>query len=86
VTFSKTGHTMYYQDRAFRSLASNEPRPNYYDIATGAEYWISRPKRDGFDHLDDDAAPAEIDADVLEEYWTKVRGRPDRVTETVATP
>ena len=50
VTFSKTGRTIYYRGREFRSLDGGGFKANYYDCVTGEEHWISGPKKDGSDH------------------------------------
>lgn len=84
VTFSKTGRTIYYQGQEFASLRGSGFKANYYDVATGAEYWISGPKRDGSDRLYGERIPVEIDDDVREEYWTEIRRQPDRADERVA--
>jgi hypothetical protein len=82
VSFSKTGRTLYYGGKSFRSLRGI--KANYYDIESGEEYWISGPHKDGSDRLYGEAAPVEIDDDVREEYWTEIRGQPTRVNETIA--
>jgi hypothetical protein len=53
-------------------------------VATGDEYWVSGPKRDGTDRLYGERIPVAIDDDVREEYWTEVRGRPARSHERTA--
>ncbi len=73
VTFSKTGATMYYQGKEFRSLKGRGFKANYYEVESGDEYWISGPRKDGCDALYDTNIAAEIDEDVREEYGTKVR-------------
>jgi hypothetical protein len=84
VTFSKTGRTIYYRGQEFRSLNGAGFKANYYDVATGEEYWISGPKKDGSDRLYGERIPVEIDDDVREEYWTAIRGQPSRATESVS--
>jgi len=84
VWFSKTGRTVYYQGRAFQSLKGGGFKANYYDVATGEEFWISGPKKDGGDRLHGQGIPVEIDDDVREEYWRDIRGLPDRSQESVA--
>ena len=50
---------------------------------TGAEYWISGPRRDGLDRLySKSALVVEIDADVREEYWTEIRKKPEHKSES----
>jgi hypothetical protein len=74
VSFSSTGKTIYYGDRTLAPLNGFALKANYYDQQTLEEFWVSNPRRDGTDSL----LPAivEIDADVREEYWTKIRRQP----------
>ena len=81
VTFSKTGRTLYYRGQSFRSLKGRGFKANYYDVATGEEYWISGPHRDGEDRLYGGRTPVEIDDDVRAEYWRDIRGQPERATQ-----
>ena len=75
VTFSKTGKTLYYRGRKFASLDGRGFKANYFDEETGEHYWISGCKKDGTDALY--STTVEIDEDVREEYWTKIRNRPE---------
>lgn len=84
VSFSKTGRTLYYDGRAFQSLKGQGFKANYLDIETGEEYWISGCKKDGSDRLYGERNPIEIDDDVREEYWTEIRGAPERAHESIA--
>ena len=84
VSFSKTGRTLYYDGRSFRSLKGSGVKANYYDVDTLEEYWISGPRKDGRDRLYGEAAPVEIDGDVRVAYWTGIRGEPSRSGETLA--
>ena len=74
VTFSKSGQTIYYAGRTLRTLNGQGFKSNYFDIATDEEFWISGCKKRGGDRLY--GGTIEIDADVREEYWIKVRGLP----------
>lgn len=76
VTFSKTGKTLHYAGKAFQSLKGGGCKANYYDIDSGDEYWISGPRHDGADRLYANL-PVSIEEDVREEYWTKIRKRPE---------
>jgi hypothetical protein len=78
VTFSKTGKTIHYQDKRFKSLKGGGFKSNYYDVESGEEYWISGPGKDGQDRLYAGGAPVEIDEDIREEYWTKIRKDPGK--------
>lgn len=81
VTFSKTGKTLYYQGRTFQSLKGRGFKSNFYDVATGEEYWISGPRKDGGDRLYGGRDLVEIDPDVRLEYWRDIRGLPERGTD-----
>jgi hypothetical protein len=82
VTFSKTGSTLYYLDCAFQSLKGGY-KANYFEIETGESYWISGPKKNGQDRLYGERVGVEIDEDVREEYWTKIRNLPEMKRKSV---
>ena len=84
VTFSKTGRTLTYGGRSFRSLKGAGFKANFFDVETGEEFWISGPRRDGRDRLYGEPVAVEIDEDVREEYWIEIRGRPSRADDPVA--
>lgn len=71
VTFSKTGKSIYYRGRMYQSLAGSGFKANYFDSETGEQFWISGCKKNGEDRLY--GGTVEIDEDVREEYWTKIR-------------
>ncbi|HLK56175.1 MAG TPA: hypothetical protein VKU00_06410 [Chthonomonadaceae bacterium] len=77
VTYSKSHRTIYYRGKAFHSLNGADFKSNYYDIATGEEYWISGCKRDGSDRLYGERIPVEIDEDARREYWITIRKQPE---------
>jgi hypothetical protein len=73
VTYSKTCKTIYYKGKAFRSLKGYGFKSNYYDVATGEEYWISGFRKDRQDRLYGGGLHnVEIDDDVREEYLRQV--------------
>ena len=84
VTFNRTFHTIYYGTQVFHRLLSGGFKANYYDEATGEEYWISGCKRRGGDRMYGSALPTEIDEDARMEYWRDIRGQPERVHEPAA--
>jgi hypothetical protein len=48
----------------------------------GEEYWVSGPKEGGSDRLFGGRTPViHIDEDVREEYWLRIRNRPERVND-----
>lgn len=83
--FNKTARTIFYRDHIFRRIVGGGFKSNYYDEATGEDYWISGPKRKGGDRLYGSALPVEIDEDVRREYWRDIRGQPERMGESVTT-
>jgi len=78
VRFSKAGKTLYYGEQTFKSLRGSGFKANFYEVETREEYWISGPRKDGADRLYGERVAVEIDEDVRQEYWTKIRGMPDR--------
>jgi hypothetical protein len=74
VTFSKTGKSIYYRGRMYQSLGGSGFKANYFDSETGDQFWISGCKKNGEDRLY--GGTVEIDDDVREEYWTRIRSQP----------
>ena len=77
VTFSKSGKSIYYKEKEFRSLKGKGFKSNYFEVSSGDEYWISGPKKNGEDRLYGERIPIEIDEDVREEYWIEIRQKPE---------
>jgi hypothetical protein len=75
VTLSKTGSSLWYKGRHFHSLNGSGFKANYADSETMEQYWISGCKKDGTDALY--STTVEIDDDVREEYWLKIRNKPE---------
>jgi len=75
VIYSKTGKTIYYGGREFASLNGSGFKANFFDVATGEQYWISGCRKDGNDALY--STSITIDDDVREEYWTNIRKKPE---------
>jgi len=75
VTFSKTGKTIYYSGKSFKSLDGHGYKTNHSDEETGEEYWISGPRKDGQDTLY--PGIVEINDDVREVYWIEIRKQPE---------
>ncbi len=84
VTFSRTGKTLYYRGKKLQSLKGAGFKSNYYDLASGEDYWISGCKKDGSDRLYGERVPIKIDDDVREEYWKDIRKLPERKDEYFA--
>ena len=49
VEFSKSGQTIYFNDKALKKLKNPGINANHFDIETGEEYWISGVKKNGQD-------------------------------------
>jgi hypothetical protein len=79
VTFSKSGRSVYYRGRRYKTFKGGF-KANYYDTETGAEVWITGCKKRGGDRLY--SGTIEIDEDVREQYWTEIRNLPDRQKES----
>ena len=78
ITYSQTGKTLHYRDKKFRSLHGGY-KTNFYDVETRELYWISGCKKNGHDTLY--PGIIEIDENVREEYWLRIRNLPERVKE-----
>jgi hypothetical protein len=68
VYFSKTGKTLYYGGRRFRSLKGRGFKANHYAVDNRDPFWISGPRQDRHDRLYGGSRGVEIDEDVREEY------------------
>ncbi|UTW48189.1 1-deoxy-D-xylulose-5-phosphate synthase [Bacterioplanoides sp. SCSIO 12839] len=77
VKFSRSGKSIHYKNRTFESLKGSGFKSNFFDVETGEHYWISGCRKDGRDALY--STTAEIDDDVREEYWIKIRGMPENI-------
>lgn len=69
VYFSKSGKTLYYKGRRFRSLKGMGFKSNYYDVDNGDEFWISGPKKNRQDRLYGGQLGVVVDEDVKAEYY-----------------
>ncbi len=72
VEFSKTGQTVYFNNRAFKKLKSGGTSGNHYDLETGDEYWISGVKKNGQDRHWAGGGKVKIDEKIIEEYLSIV--------------
>ena len=78
VEMSRTGRSYVYRGRRLAKTGSGY-KYNCFDEDNGDLYWVSGPRKDGADKLY--GGIVEIDDDARVEYWTKIRGRPDRAHE-----
>jgi len=77
VSFSKTGATLYYGGRSFRSLRGHGFKANFFEVETGDHYWITGCRKDGTDRLYGEHKAIDIDDNVRDEYWSDIRGQPE---------
>jgi hypothetical protein len=75
VELSKSKRAYLYQGRRLQKTKSVY-KYNCYDAKTREKYWVSGPKKNGSDRLY--GGIVEIDEDAREEYWTKVRNKPNQ--------
>jgi hypothetical protein len=67
---SKTGSTLYYRGKRFRSLKGTGFKANYFEIESGNHYWISGPRKDRNDRLYGGHRNVVVDDDIADEYQT----------------
>jgi hypothetical protein len=68
VTFSKTGCTVYYRGRTLKGAKGKGICGNYFDAATGEEYWISGIKKRGSNQHWAQPIEVRVDRDAIDEY------------------
>lgn len=72
VSFSKTGNTVYYQDKTLRKIKGGGIRGNFRDTETEEEYWISGIKKTGSNAHWAEPVNIVVDEDAIVEY-TKIK-------------
>lgn len=70
---SKSGRTIYFNDRAFQSCKGGGIGSNYFDVESGDEYWISGIKKEGGDRHWAGGGIISIQREAVDEYL-QVRG------------
>lgn len=68
VTFSKSGRSVYYRGLTLKRALGGGILGNFYDEATGQEYWVSGVKRRGSNVHSAERLGIEVDEDAREEY------------------
>lgn len=66
--YSKTGATLYFNGKAFKSLKGLGISANYYEVETDHQYWISGVKRNGWDRHWAGGGSVQIDGIAIEQY------------------
>ena len=70
---SKSGRTIYFNDRAFQSCKGGGIGSNYFDVESGDEYWISGIKKEGGDRHWAGGGIISVQREAVDEYL-QVRG------------
>ncbi len=68
VEFSKTGQTLYFDDKALKKLRIPGELSNYYNIETDDQYWVSGVKRDAQDRHKSGSGEIMIDEGSVDAY------------------
>jgi hypothetical protein len=66
--FSKSGQTLYFNNKALKKAHIPQASANYYDIETGESYWVSGVKKNGQDRHWAGNGKIMIDNNVITEY------------------
>ncbi|MWB92886.1 hypothetical protein GON26_00765 [Flavobacterium sp. GA093] len=68
VEFSKSGQTVYFDNKALKKFKTTGISGNHYDIETGEEYWVSGVKKNGEDRHKYGGGKVMLDKKSVEEY------------------
>jgi hypothetical protein len=68
VEFSKSGQTIYFNDKALKKLKTPGISGNHFDIETGEEYWVSVIKKNGWDRHQFGGGKIMIDKNSIADY------------------
>ena len=68
VSFSKSGKTVYFNEKAFQRIGSDRVRGNFYEIESGDEYWISGVKKDMTDRHKFGGGKIFVEKRILSDY------------------
>lgn len=68
VTFSQSGRSVYYRGRTLKRAKGGGVRGNFFDEATGQEYWVSGVKGRGSNTHPAERTEFAVDEDAREEY------------------
>ncbi len=75
VEFSKTGQTLYFDDKALKRQKIPGTNSNHYDIETGDEYWVSGVKKNGQDRHWAGNGKIMIDKNSIGEYLNFINSK-----------
>ena len=66
--FSKSGQTIYFDNKALKKLKTTGISGNHFDIESGEEYWVSGVKKNGEDRHKYGGGKVMLDKNCIEEY------------------
>lgn len=72
VEYSKTGQTLYFDDRALKKLKIPGIGTNHFDIETGEDYWVTGVKKNGHNRHQYGSGKIMIDSEIVDEYLSMV--------------
>ena len=72
VNFSKSGQTIYFNDKAIKKMKTPGVTSNHFDIETGEEYWVSGVKKNGSDRHSFGGGKVRIERNCIDEYLSIV--------------
>jgi hypothetical protein len=73
VTMSRSGSTVYFDDRALKRLKGGGVSGNFFDLESGQEFWVSGVKKNGEDRHWAGSGRVLVERAAVEEYLA-VRG------------
>lgn len=82
VRYSASGRMLYYRGRTLHRTFEG----THIDIESGETFRIAEPSANGADRRPGETLPIAIDDDVREEYWRRIRRRPERADEHLVVP
>ncbi|MCL9806843.1 hypothetical protein NAT51_15010 [Flavobacterium amniphilum] len=71
--FSKSGQTVYFDNKALKKLKGTGISGNHYDIETGEEYWVSGIKKNGEDRHWAGGGKIMLDKNCVDEYLRLIK-------------
>ena len=78
VRFSKTGRSVFFQDRELHRLKGGGAGSNFIDVSSGEEFWVSGIKRRGSNRHWAGSGRVQIEPDARTEYDALVAGASGR--------
>ena len=72
VEFSKSGQTVYFNNKALKKMKTPTGGGNHYDIETHEDYWVSGVKKNGQDRHWAGKGKIKLDRNSIDEYLSQV--------------